>query len=117
MQWRRYVPTILDNLIWIILAGVFIFFVIGSDRFLTPINIVNILSAAAVLGVVAVGQTFVLITGNFDLSPGVHAGPLRAGRAVDHGAHRGALVRRRLRRSGHPVHRAHARRWAWSSAT
>ncbi len=68
MQWRRYVPTILDNLIWFILLGVFIFFVIGSDRFLTPINIVNILSAAAVLGVVAVGQTFVLITGNFDLS-------------------------------------------------
>ena len=41
---------------------------VGSDKFLTPINIVNILSAAAVLGVVVVGQTFVLITGNFDLS-------------------------------------------------
>ncbi len=41
---------------------------IGSDKFLTPINIVNILSAAAVLGVVVVGQSFVLITGNFDLS-------------------------------------------------
>ena len=68
MQWRRYVPTILDNLIWLILFGVFIFFVIGSDRFLTPINTVNILSAAAVLGVIAVGQTFVLITGYFDLS-------------------------------------------------
>ncbi|MFV2064172.1 MAG: ABC transporter permease [Chloroflexota bacterium] len=68
MQWRRYVPTILDNLIWLIVIGVFVFFVIGSDRFLTPINIVNILSAAAVLGVVVVGQSFVLITGNFDLS-------------------------------------------------
>ena len=68
MQWRRYVPAILDNLIWFILLGVFVVFVIGSDRFLTPINIVNILSAAAVLGVVAVGQTYVLITGNFDLS-------------------------------------------------
>ncbi len=68
MQWRRHAPTFLDNLIWIILVGVFIFFVIGSDRFLTPINIVNILSAAAVLGVVVVGQTFTLITGNFDLS-------------------------------------------------
>ncbi len=68
MQWRKYIPFILDHLIWLVLAGVFIFFVIGSDRFLTPINTVNILSAAAVLGVVAVGQTFVLITGNFDLS-------------------------------------------------
>jgi ribose/xylose/arabinose/galactoside ABC-type transport system permease subunit len=68
MHWRRYAPTILDNLIWIILIGVFLFFVVGSDRFLTPINTVNILSAAAVLGVVAVGQSLVLITGNFDLS-------------------------------------------------
>ncbi|MGI9253435.1 MAG: ABC transporter permease, partial [Thermomicrobiales bacterium] len=38
------------------------------DKFLTPINIRNILAAAAVLGVLVVGQTFVLITGNFDLS-------------------------------------------------
>ena len=68
MQWRRYAPRILDNLIWFILVGVFIFFVIGTDKFLTPFNIVNILSAAAVLGIVVVGQTFVLITGNFDLS-------------------------------------------------
>jgi ribose/xylose/arabinose/galactoside ABC-type transport system permease subunit len=67
-MWRRYVPAVMDNLIWLILVGVFLFFVIGSDKFLTPINIVNILSAAAVLGVVVVGQTFVLITGNFDLS-------------------------------------------------
>ena len=68
MQWRKYAPRVLDNLIWIILVGVFIFFVIGTDKFLTPFNIVNILSAAAVLGIVVVGQTFVLITGNFDLS-------------------------------------------------
>ena len=68
MQWRRYAPRILDNLIWIILFGVFVFFVIGSDKFLTPFNIVNILSAAAVLGIVVTGQTFTLITGNFDLS-------------------------------------------------
>ena len=68
MQWRKYAPRILDNLIWIILVGVFIFFVLGTDKFLTPFNIVNILSAAAVLGIVVVGQTFVLITGNFDLS-------------------------------------------------
>ena len=68
MQWRRYVPAILDNLIWFILIGVFILFVLGTDKFLTPFNIVNLFSAAAVLGVVVVGQTFVLITGNFDLS-------------------------------------------------
>jgi len=68
MPWRRYVPAILDNLIWFILVGVFLFFATQSDKFLTPINMRNILAAAAVLGVLVVGQTFVLITGNFDLS-------------------------------------------------
>jgi ribose/xylose/arabinose/galactoside ABC-type transport system permease subunit len=68
MQWRRHIPTILDNLIWVILVAVFLFFTTQSQHFLTPANITNILSAAAVLGVLVVGQTFVLITGNFDLS-------------------------------------------------
>ncbi|MFM9105916.1 MAG: ABC transporter permease [Chloroflexota bacterium] len=68
MPLRKNIPWLLDNLIWVILAGVFIFFVTQSDKFLTPINIRNILAAAAVLGVLVVGQTFVLITGNFDLS-------------------------------------------------
>src|SRR3712207_1294544 len=68
MQWRRHIPAVLDNLIWVILVGVFLFFMTQSPHFLTPNNITNILSAAAVLGVLVVGQTFVLITGNFDLS-------------------------------------------------
>src|SRR5688572_27681125 len=68
MRWRRYLPFILDHLIWLILLGVFFFFVTQTDKFLTPVNITNILSAAAVLGVLVVGQTFVLISGNFDLS-------------------------------------------------
>ena len=68
MQWRSGIPTVLDNLIWLILVGVFAFFVSQSPHFLTPANITNILSAAAVLGVLVVAQTFVLITGNFDLS-------------------------------------------------
>lgn len=68
MGWRSWMPVVLDNLIWIILAGVFAFFVTRSEHFLTPVNIINILSAAAVLGVLVVGQTLVLISGNFDLS-------------------------------------------------
>lgn len=68
MRGVRYVPAVLDNLIWLILAGVFLFFATQSAHFLTPANISNILSAAAVLGVLVVSQTFVLISGNFDLS-------------------------------------------------
>jgi simple sugar transport system permease protein len=67
-QWRKYVPGVLDNLIWLILAGVVIVFATQTDKFLTPINLRNILVAASVLGILVVGQTFVLITGNFDLS-------------------------------------------------
>ncbi len=67
-RWRSYVPAVLDNLIWIILIGVVLFFSTQTDKFLTPINLRNILVAASVLGILVVGQSFVLITGNFDLS-------------------------------------------------
>ena len=60
--------SLIDNMIWIILVVVFTFFVFQSEHFLTERNISNILTAAAVLGVLVVGQTFVLISGNFDLS-------------------------------------------------
>jgi simple sugar transport system permease protein len=67
-RWRSYVPSVLDNLIWFILIGVVTFFATQTDKFLTPINLRNILVAASVLGILVVGQTFVLITSNFDLS-------------------------------------------------
>jgi ribose/xylose/arabinose/galactoside ABC-type transport system permease subunit len=68
MDFSRHISAVLDNLIWFILIGVFAFFMLQSPHFLTSVNITNILSAAAVLGILVVGQTFVLITGNFDLS-------------------------------------------------
>jgi ribose/xylose/arabinose/galactoside ABC-type transport system permease subunit len=68
MKFTNHIPTILDHLIWIILLAVFLFFSLQSPVFLTSVNITNILSAAAVLGILVVGQTYVLITGNFDLS-------------------------------------------------
>lgn len=67
-RWRRAVPAVLDNLIWLILIAVVLFFATQTDKFLTPINLRNILTAASVLGILVVGQTFVLITSNFDLS-------------------------------------------------
>jgi ribose/xylose/arabinose/galactoside ABC-type transport system permease subunit len=68
MRLRRYVPFMLDNLIWVILAGVIVVFSILSDRYFTQANIINIFVHASVLGILVVGQTFVLLTGNFDLS-------------------------------------------------
>lgn len=39
-----------------------------QDRFLNPDNLIGIVSQSAPLGLVAIGMTFVLITGGFDLS-------------------------------------------------
>ena len=64
----KRLSLLIDNMIWVILFVVFTFFVFQSEHFLTERNISNILTAAAVLGVLVIGQTFVLISGNFDLS-------------------------------------------------
>jgi len=65
-DWTKF---LLDNFIWIIIAGVYLYFASNvGGKFITPSNQVNILSHAAVLGVLAIGQTIVLLTGNFDLS-------------------------------------------------
>ena len=41
-----------------------------SDRFLSPININNVLLQGAVLTVIVIGMTFVIVCGGFDLSVG-----------------------------------------------
>ncbi len=47
-----------------------IFFAFASEFFFTKANIINILLATAVNGILAVGVTFVIITGGIDLSIG-----------------------------------------------
>lgn len=41
-----------------------------SENFLTAINISNLFQQAAIVGVVAVGMTYIILTGNIDLSVG-----------------------------------------------
>lgn len=57
--------------------GIFIAFIvfliafsIGSDKFLTPGNFENVLRATAIIGVMALGVTVVVLSGNLDLSVG-----------------------------------------------
>src|SRR5688500_19337350 len=52
-----------------LIALVLIFF-IASPRFLTISNLSSILLSTAVIGILAVGTTFVIITGGIDLSLG-----------------------------------------------
>ena len=68
MDLRKFIPAVLDNLIWVLLVGVIILFSFLSPEYLSPQNFLNILFAAAVLGLIVIGEAFVLITGNMDLS-------------------------------------------------
>ena len=48
----------------------FAFFALTTDTFLTEFNLINILRNAALIGIVAVGMTYLLIAGEIDLSVG-----------------------------------------------
>ena len=56
----------------IILVTVFIFVVAGliASRFLTFGNIMLVLRHSAIIGIIALGMTFVIVTGGIDLSAG-----------------------------------------------
>ncbi len=45
-------------------------FTLGNERFLDPDNIMGVIRSSAILGVMALGVTFVVISGNLDLSVG-----------------------------------------------
>jgi ribose/xylose/arabinose/galactoside ABC-type transport system permease subunit len=59
---------LIDQLLWIILIVIFIFFAIRTEGFLTRTNLINILLHATVLGVLVIGQSICLLSKNFDLS-------------------------------------------------
>ncbi|MFQ5914260.1 MAG: ABC transporter permease [Nitrospinota bacterium] len=59
-----------DQIPLIALIAVCLATALMSDRFLTPMNLTNILLQASVMSVVAMGMTYVIISGGFDLSVG-----------------------------------------------
>ena len=60
-----------DKLVLLIaLIGVFILFTILNKNFLSITNVVNILVAASLVGMVAIGHTYLIIAKQNDLSPG-----------------------------------------------
>ncbi len=52
------------------LIAVFAVTALASDRFLSGVNLTNILLQASVMSVIAIGMTYVIIVGGFDLSVG-----------------------------------------------
>ena len=59
---------------WPLLIALIIIFAIGSPRFLTPFNISSVLNQAVLIGILGVGLTPLIISGNIDLSVGANAG-------------------------------------------
>lgn len=56
--------------ILIVLFALIIFFSLSTDAFFSVKNLFNILRQVSIIGVVAVGMTFVMLTGGIDLSVG-----------------------------------------------
>jgi ribose transport system permease protein len=52
------------------LAALCLFTAVMTDRFLTPLNLTNILVQSSIMAVIAIGMSFVIIGGGFDLSVG-----------------------------------------------
>lgn len=56
--------------IWLVLLVLLIFFAIASENFLNSHNLLNVARQVSMLGIVAVGLSFVLLLGGIDLSVG-----------------------------------------------
>ena len=70
---RALLSAVADNSVTPILAALIIVSVVLSfmtDAFLTASNLSNIITQSAVVGIAAIGATFVIITGGIDLSVG-----------------------------------------------
>ncbi len=67
---RRLVDLAIEYNFIVIFLIVVVCAALLSENFLTGTNIANLFQQAAVTGVVAVGMTFVILTGNIDLSVG-----------------------------------------------
>ena len=72
METAKGLRFILKNTSILLFILLFIIFGILSPRFFTGKNFENILTSAAYIGIIAVGMTFVLLTGGIDLSVGAN---------------------------------------------
>ena len=67
---RRITLPLLKSAPLILVAGVFVLLSLLDTRFFTVSNFTNILLSSSFIGIVAIGMTFVLLTGGIDLSVG-----------------------------------------------
>jgi len=70
MHKRKYLMIFLENIPIFLCLAIFLIFSILTPKFLSIGNLLDILTAVAYVGILAVGMTFVIITGGIDLSVG-----------------------------------------------
>ena len=70
MKNKKYILFIKNNSLIIFLVLMIVYGSIFLDRFLTITNILNVLRASSIFGVMALGLTFVMIAGEIDISVG-----------------------------------------------
>jgi D-xylose transport system permease protein len=72
---RRFIQGDLAELrVVLILAVIWVIFYVQEDRFLSSVNLTNLVLQATAVGLVAVGVTMVLLLGEIDLSVGAVSG-------------------------------------------
>ncbi|GAA1945404.1 MULTISPECIES: ABC transporter permease [Microbacterium] len=70
-RWRPFVATYrVEMVMFVALLVLVVALAILQPRFLTSSNMQNVLSQVMVLGIIAIGQTLVVLTGGIDLSVG-----------------------------------------------
>lgn len=67
---KRYIVLIQEKSAIIIFLLLFLISALRYKQFFTPMNLVNLFRQSSIIGVIAVGMTFVIITGCIDLSVG-----------------------------------------------
>ena len=58
----------------LIISALFLLASFGTENFLTEYNLTNILKQCSIIGVISIAQTFIIITGNIDISCGAVVG-------------------------------------------
>jgi len=69
--WRR-ILTHRDTAILLVAVALFVFFALSAHRFMAAYTMMELARRAAILGILAVGMTFLFVAGELDLSIGSH---------------------------------------------